>query len=189
MHQPRASDVFLEKTPAARALALQLLTRMDLLRLKVIARLHARGLPPEIDWSDLLQEAIARVLDGSRPKPEGVPVVAFLAGVMRSIKTDHWRRDRRKARQLPKLLVDMAADDRADAFNPEHSLTAVQQLALIHQLFADDRQAILVIAGMREGHTPEEICIRHNMSKTDYDSTRKRMRRVLIREGLRRPQP
>jgi len=189
MHQPRALDVILEKTPAARALALELVTRMDLLRLKVIARLHARGLPAEIDWSDLLQEAIARVLDGSRPKPEGVPVVAFLAGVMRSIKTDHWRRARRKARQLPKLLVDLDTDEHADAFNPEHSLTAIQQLALIHQLFADDRQAIQVIAGLREGDTPEEICIRHNMSKTDYDSTRKRMRRVLIREGLRRPQP
>ena len=83
----------------------------------------------------------------------------------------------------------MDTDEQADAFNPEHSLTAIQQLALIHQLFADDRQAIQVIAGLREGHTPEEICIRHNMSKTDYDSTRKRMRRVLIREGLRRPQP
>src|SRR5438552_10480176 len=115
MRQPRALDVCLEKTPAARALALQLVTRMDLLRLKVIARLHARGLPPEIDWSDLLQEAISRVLDGSRPKPEGVPVVAFLAGVMRSIKTDHWRRARRKARQLPKLLVDMDADAGTEA--------------------------------------------------------------------------
>jgi hypothetical protein len=101
MHQLRALDIFLEETPAARALALELVTRMELLRLKVIARLHARGLPPEVDWSDLLQEAISRVLDGSRPKPG----------------------------------------------------------------------------------------IRNNMSKTDYDSTRKRMRRALIREGLRRPQP
>jgi hypothetical protein len=61
MRQPLALDVFLEKTSAARALALELVTRMDLLRLKVIARLHARGLPPEIDWSDLLQEASKRM--------------------------------------------------------------------------------------------------------------------------------
>jgi len=103
MHQPRVLDVVLEKTPAARALALALVTEIDLLRLKVIARLHARGLPPEFDWTDLLQEAFARVLDGSRPPPEGVPKVAFLAGVMRSIKAEYWKRAQRQARQLPKF--------------------------------------------------------------------------------------
>jgi hypothetical protein len=36
---------------------------MDLMRLKAVARLYARGLPPEVGWSDLLQEAFARVLD------------------------------------------------------------------------------------------------------------------------------
>jgi DNA-directed RNA polymerase specialized sigma24 family protein len=189
MRQPRALDVCLEKTPAARALALDLVTGMDLLRLKVLARLHARGLPPEIDWSDLLQEAISRVLDGSRPKPQGVPIVAFLSGVMRSIKAEHWRRARRKARQLPKLLVDMDPDAGTEAFNPERRLTAIQQLAAINQLFADDRQARQVIGGLHEGHTPEEICARHDMTKTDYNSTRKRMRRILLREGLRGPQP
>jgi len=187
MRQPRVFDVFLEKTPAAQALALEIVTAMDLLRLKVIARLHARGLPPEIDWCDLLQEAISRVLDGSRPKPEGVPVVAFLAGVMRSIKTEHWRRARRKARQLPKLQVDMDAE--AEVYTPERTTIAIQQLARITALFADDRQVRQVIAGLHQGHTPEEICAQHNMSKTDYDSTRKRMRRILLREGLRRPQP
>jgi DNA-directed RNA polymerase specialized sigma24 family protein len=187
MRQPRAFDVFLEKTPAAQALALEIVTGMDLLRLKVIARLHARGLPPEIDWSDLLQEAISRVLDGSRPQPEGVPVVAFLAGVMRSIKAEHWRRARRKARQLPKLLVDIDAD--AEASSPERSFNAIQQLAHILALFADDRQARQVIFGLHQGHTPEEICVQHDMTKTNYDSTRKRMRRILLREGLRRPQP
>jgi hypothetical protein len=45
--------------PAARALAVKLVTETDLLRLEVIARVHARGLPPEIDWSDLLQELAA----------------------------------------------------------------------------------------------------------------------------------
>jgi hypothetical protein len=59
------------KTPAAQALALKLVTGMDLLRLKAVARLHARGLPPEVGWSDLLQEAFARVLDGTRKRPEG----------------------------------------------------------------------------------------------------------------------
>jgi len=125
-----ACDVRIETTPAAKALALKLVTEMDLLRLKVIARFHARGLPPQVGWSDLLQEAFARVLDGSRRRPEDVPLVAFLAGVMRSIKTEHWRRARREATQLPKLgdeVYDPAPD-------PERSLIAIQELALIEQL-------------------------------------------------------
>lgn len=43
----------LQQTPAARALALDLVSRMDLLRLKAVARLYARGLPPEVGWAGL----------------------------------------------------------------------------------------------------------------------------------------
>ena len=46
--------------PAETALALKLITRMDFLRLKAIARLYARGLPPDVTWDDLLQEANVR---------------------------------------------------------------------------------------------------------------------------------
>src|SRR6185312_11601971 len=87
------------RTPARAALDAKLVTVADLLRLKVIARLYARGLPAHIGWTDLLQEAFTRVLDGSRRLPEGVPMVAFLAGVMRSIKEQYWRQARREARQ------------------------------------------------------------------------------------------
>jgi DNA-directed RNA polymerase specialized sigma24 family protein len=194
MHRPKMSDVQVESTPATRALALKLVTEADLLRLKVIARLHARGLPPPIGWGDLLQEAFARMLDGSRRRPDDVPLVAFLAGVMRSIKAEHWRRARREATQLPKLLADLAADSQGDevcdrAPDPERSLVAMQELALIDQLFADDARALQVILGLAEGRSPDEICASYDMSKTDYDSTRKRIRRILLREGLRLPQP
>ena len=65
----------------------------------------------------------------------------------------------------------------------------MQELALIEQLFADDARALQVILGLAEGRSPEEICANYAISKTDYDSTRKRIRRVLLREGLRLPQP
>src|SRR6185312_7781925 len=78
--------------PAQTALALELVTRMDLLRLKSIARVYARGLPPEVAWEDMLQEALTRVLVGSRQKPEDVPMVAFVAGILRSLRADYWRR-------------------------------------------------------------------------------------------------
>jgi DNA-directed RNA polymerase specialized sigma24 family protein len=195
MQLPYVFDGLCEKTPAAQALALKLVTEGDLLRLKVIARLHARGLPPEIGWTDLLQEAFARVLEGSRRRPEGLAMVPFLAGVMRSIKAELWRRARREARQLPKLLAELEGTDVPGGElltagpNPERSLIAMQELAALDRLFADDPRAQCVLAGLAEGQSPEEICAENSISKTDYESTRKRMRRVLLREGLRSPQP
>lgn len=179
------------KTPAAHALALKLVTPMDLLRLKSIARLHARGLPPEAGWTDLLQEAFARVLDGSRKSPEGVPMVAFLAGVMRSIRAEYFRRARRAAARLPQMLaqLDLTGDPDSEAGDatpdPERSLSTMQELAEIERLFSDDPRAQQIIEGLFEGWSPEQIRARFDMSKTEYDSTRRRMRRALLREGLR----
>lgn len=47
--------------PSDTALSLNLVSEMDLLRLKAVA-LHVRGLPPDISWEDLLQEAFTRDL-------------------------------------------------------------------------------------------------------------------------------
>lgn len=181
----------LPPTPAAQALALNLVTAMDLLRLKSVARLHARGLPPEIAWSDLLQEAFARVLDGSRRCPDGLPMVTFLAGVMRSIRAAHYRRARKRAARLPQILAELNLGDNPQseagdpAPDPERSLMAMQLLAEIYRLFAEDPRALRIIEGLFEGLSPEQIRASCDMSKTDYDSTRKRMRRALLKEGLR----
>lgn len=179
------------KTPAAQALARNLVTAMDLLRLKSVARLYARGLPPEIGWSDLLQEAFTRVLDGSRTCPEGLPMVPFLAGVMRSIRTEHYRRARRHLAHLPQIRVeldpggDLAPGEADRAADLERSLMAMDLLTEIYRLFADDPRSLQIIEGLFEGLSPEQIRAKYDMSKTDYDSTRKRMRRTLLREGLR----
>jgi DNA-directed RNA polymerase specialized sigma24 family protein len=179
-----------EPPPAERALALRLVTDCDLLRLKVIARLHGRSLPPDVSWADLLQEALARVLDGSRTIPVGVPTVAFLAGVMRSIKAEYWRRRRRATQQQPVLATEyqLVAAETAEACDPqpdpERWLIAAQQLQAIGMLFANDPVALQIIAGLGDGLTAEEIRRTLSMSKTEYDSARKRMRRAVIRAGL-----
>ncbi len=176
--------------PAERALALKLVTDCDLLRLKVIARLHGRSLPPDVSWADLLQEAFARVLDGSRAIPAGVPPVAFLAGVMRSIKAEYWRRRRRATEQQPVLATEyqLVAAETTEACDPqpdpERWLIAAQELQAIGLLFAHDPVALQIIAGLGDGHTAEEIRRTLGMSKTEYDSARKRMRRAVIRAGL-----
>ena len=165
---------------------LERVSKTDLLRLKVIARLHARGLPAGIGWTDLLHEAIVRVLDGSRKPPSGLSMVAFLAGVMRSIKAEHWRRLRRDARTF---VAGGAGEERDPAPDPERSLAASEALAALDRMFADDPLALQVIEGLGEGLSAEEIRKAYAMSQTDYDSTRKRMRRALLRDGLawRRP--
>jgi DNA-directed RNA polymerase specialized sigma24 family protein len=176
--------------PAESALALRLITETELLRLKTIAKLHARGLPPDVGWDDLLQEALTRVLVGARVPPENVPIVAFLAGIMRSLKSEHWRRATNRSGRLQTLRIDQASDAARDvelrdpAPTPERSLSARQELTAIKQLFADDSVALKIIAGLADDLSAEQIRCAHRISRTDYDSARKRMRRTLLREGL-----
>lgn len=169
------------ETPAEQAVAEGLVSAMDLLRLKAIARLHAWGLPADMGWADLLQEALLRLLQGSRKPPPGVATVTFVAGIMRSIKDEQWRRQRRAAPVALDSVAETAGDPAPD---PERCLAARQELAAIYQLFADDPAALQILHGLGAGLTPEEIRARHALAKTEYDSTRKRMRRALLRKHL-----
>jgi RNA polymerase sigma-70 factor (ECF subfamily) len=176
--------------PAQTAIALELVGEIDLLRLKTIARWHARGLPPDVTWEDLLQEAITRVLVGSRRMPEGVTMVAFIAGIMRSLRTEHWRRVLRESSSDQSLRLDHEGDDSRSlalpdpAPGPERALSARQALNAIERLFADDPIVLKIIAGLGEGLTAEQIRASAKLSRTDYNSARRRIRRTLLREGL-----
>ena len=96
----RGSQQLVDWKPRAKAVpqdvrtALATMPAEDLVRLRAIARLRARSLPAGMSWSDLLHEAVLRALAGTRPWPPGVPLVAFLAGVMRSLCDEQWRRQR-----------------------------------------------------------------------------------------------
>ena len=132
----------------------------------------------------MLNEAIVRVLDGSRPWPPGVPLLAFLSGVMRSICDDHWRRLRREALTRRGDVADLAATAEEPSPDPERTLAAAQALGEIDRLFAGDRPVLQIIAGLSEGLTAREICRVYEMTERDYDTARKRMRRALLRCGL-----
>ena len=175
--------VAVEPTAADAARALHALSDADLVRLKALARLWSRGLPAGLGWADVLNEAIVRVLDGSRPWPPSVPLLAFLSGVMRSICDDHWRRLRREALTRRGDVADLAATAE-DTPGPERTLAAAQALGEIDRLFAGDPQVLKIIAGMAEGLTASETCRLYEMTEQDYDTARKRMRRALLRRGL-----
>ena len=178
---PRLSDDR-SIAPTQAALALNLVSAMDLLRLKSIARLYARGLPPAVAWDDLLQEAITRVLTAARVKPKDISMVAFLGGIMRSLRADFFRRARNGLKGEHSPWVDHEVlDPTAD---PERALIATETLERVRLLFAEDALALCIIEGLAEGLEPEQVRARHGITRTDYDSARKRMRRCLLREGL-----
>jgi len=157
--------------------ALAALSEEDLLRLRAIARLRARSLPSDMSWSDLLHEAVLRALTGARPWPPGVPLLAFLAGVMRSLCDEQWRRHRRQD-HLP------APHDSGGAHDPERTCAAAEALAAIQRLFASDEAALKVITGLISGMGAEDIRRHYNLTAVKYDTTRRRIRRTLLRHGL-----
>ena len=163
------------------ARAIQSLSDADLVRLKALARLWARGLPRGLSWSDILHEAIARALDGSRKWPAGVSFLAFLSGVMRSICADTWRREQLDADFAALCATGDGTDSAAD---PERLLSAAQSLATIYQMFVGDHSALKIIAGLADGLTATRIRETYAMSEREYDTTRKRMRRTLLRCGF-----
>ena len=157
--------------------ALAALSEEDLLRLRAIARLRARSLPDGMSWSDLLHEAVLRALTGARPWPLGVPLLAFLAGVMRSLCDEQWRRQRRQD-YLP------APHDSGGSDDPERACAAAEALAAIQRLFASDGAALKVIHGLISGMAAEEIRRHYDLTAVEYDTTRRRIRRTLLRHGL-----
>jgi RNA polymerase sigma-70 factor (ECF subfamily) len=173
--------VTVDHTTVDVARAIRTLSDTDLVRLKALARLWSRGLPGGLGWVDVLNEAIVRVLDGSRAWPPGVPLLAFLSGVMRSICLDHWRHARR---ELSGDDLDVLAQDAEEVPDPERTLAAAQALAEVNRLFANDLHAQKIIAGLAEGLSAHEIRRLYGLSELEYDTARKRMRRALLRCGL-----
>ena len=184
LEQPGVLDA--ASSAAAVSRALVALSSIDLLRLRALARLRARALPHGIDWSDLLNEALARALDGSRQWPQGVPLLVFLAGVMRSICDDVWRRRRREAELIAfGTNADTDCQDVASpAANQERVLAACEAVAAIYRLFAGDLVALRIISGLANGQSPEDIRVLHGLSPVEYQSARRRMRRALLRAEL-----
>ena len=159
----------------------------DLLRLKAIARLRVRGLPG-LEWADLLNESVLRLLDGSRRRPEGVALLAVLAMTMRSIADEYWRVVRRERPILvaPDRIALAQADDSPEA-NPERNTAAMQVLAGLDRLFARDAVVLNIMAGLAGGLSAAEIRSRYAITETDYASARRRMRRALLRSDTEAP--
>ena len=66
----------------------------------------------------------------------------------------------------------------------EATEATVKEAPAVAGPLAGDPMALGIIAGLAEGRSAAQIRTTMRITKTDYDSARKRMRRALLREGL-----
>lgn len=179
--------------PEEAVAALERLGVADQLRLRQTAQSRARGLWC-IEWEDLLQESLTRIMEGTRRWPRKVPIITFVAGVMRSIASEHWEQHGRiaeagvvvEADAQPPGQYDIVSVMEAATSNdpgPDMELEAKRELETIEQLFGRDEDALAVVMAKQEGYTRTEILKDFGMTPTQYASTLTRIRRKLLQYG------
>jgi len=164
-------DVAQHHPPEEARQALASLQDADKSALMKVAKIYARTRQTRYDHDDLLHEAIARTLEGSRKWPIGVPFVAFICGVMRGIAWD-WRN------------TAVAAEVEELAAGGEGSVSAGIDAKKLIALFADDPIAQQLVIGMMEGARGEELWESTGIKKVDYESKRKKIRRRIEKSWL-----
>ncbi|MCI0562397.1 MAG: sigma-70 family RNA polymerase sigma factor [Nitrososphaera sp.] len=160
--------------------ALQALSDADNLRLGKIARRYALGCPMDAD--DLLSETTVAALDGNRKCPRDVPLIAFLAGGMKSIAYNEKRKVGNECRAVP-------IDDNPDndpvlllpdgGLSPEEEAMAKSEANAVFELFKGDDDVTMLLMGLYDDYAPDEICGINHWDRITYNSIRKRLRRGL----------
>ena len=166
-----------ESSTEAVARALATLTPSDLVRLKRLAQLRARLLPGA-EWDELLNEALLRALDGSRRWPEGVPLLTFIAGIMRSLVDGRVDQRRRLVEHA------LAGRELPPAAPADMQLHARQCLAAIAQFFAADKDVLTLIAALARQYLGGADGAAPRLSKKRREAARKRLARAILRGQL-----
>lgn len=162
-------------------LELARLSSSDQLRLKRIAQLRALGIPA-LQWDDLLQEAITRLLSGARRCPNDVPIMACLIQTIRGIASDAREHEARMVEADGFRDEDgspMVESIPSSSPDPESNAVTRHALETIEGMFADDPDAISVLFALAHGWTPEETVGKRGMTLKRYQSAQKRIRRKL----------
>lgn len=166
--------------------ALQGLSEADLVNISKIARVRLNAARRH-DLEDFRQEAVARILSGSRRWPLHVPLPVFIVEVMRSIASDSNPHRNISVQQR----TNRAADDPTEPVNsplsniagtdssPEDQVMAAETLEEIEALFKDDANALMVVMGKADGLSPMEIQEVSGMSTLEYESACRQVRRKL----------
>jgi DNA-directed RNA polymerase specialized sigma24 family protein len=169
--------------------AIRALTDAEGLRLGKVARYRARalaGLGLGISGDDLLQDAIARTLNGDRRWRKTVTFEWHLTETMRSL-ANHARDELKGC-----AVVTATAEDQSgyldgiplrSCFPDGERVTATaEQLERINVRFADDDEVGLVVQGLALGMTGPEIQADLNISETQFETIMTRLRRGVDRK-------
>ena len=163
-------------------------TGSDLLRLRKVSRYYASRY--RIEAEDLLQEAIARALNGSRKCPTDVGITKFLAEIMRSIAHGESEKPENRVVILSLVSSEGRKGESLDPPNPfpsiEETVINEESAAILHDrilsLFEEGTPARDMVQGMMEDWSAEELREVMGLDKTAYASMRRLIRRRLNKE-------
>lgn len=164
--------------------ALEQLSATENVRLMKAAGFFVLG--TTMEPAELLGEAVARALDGTRSCHHNLGIVPFLIGAMKSIA---WA-DRDAYKALPRVTSLSVASAETAALqvstkkrNAEEELIAQEdyeeQRAALEKLFADDEPAFLVVTGDMDDMSADEIRAALAIDLKAYASIRRRIRRKI----------
>jgi RNA polymerase sigma-70 factor (ECF subfamily) len=175
------------RSPEEFAEAVRCLSPVEWGKLRRIAAAEALGGPTE--GEDILQEAFARVLEERRPWPGAVNLVAFLAGVVRSIASAEEEMVGRSAARRPIPLFDRSGAmvvDPPDGNPPADKRLMEEEAAKetrrkITDTFPGDYDAQILVEGILEGLEGEELRGLTDLNPTAFASKRRLIKRRLTK--------
>jgi DNA-directed RNA polymerase specialized sigma24 family protein len=155
----------------------------DIARLVVASKAFSRlcDLPAE----DLIQEAYARALDGSRTCGRETAIVGFLCGVMKSLASQENKARKNGFRPvvvlrkgepvLPEIVADIVSPEQAAV----SAIDDVETLAKIELLVVDDEQLQLLLEGIYDNMRGAELQDLLGIDEKGLATLRKKLRRGL----------
>jgi len=151
-------------------------------KLATFARMASRGTP--YDPEDLSQGAVLRWLQSEKPIEGAEETFKYLMGAIKSIRSNHVRREKTIARYEGKRAFETEDDEEAlveqGADPVEVTESSLFQDQLL-DLFRDDDEVLELLMEQMVDATPGEIRKKLNWDKTKYETVQKRKTRKVAK--------
>jgi len=161
------------------------LTPVEIVQLRQFARARLVFSDRELSEDELISEALARSLEGTRHWNRKLNIVQHLIGVMRSLAGDQRRTRQAKSEILAEDVgcsEEFIADETIEITDILDTETI---LSVIFRTFQDDGHSMIILKGLLEGEKRQETMSRSGLSEREYGAARKRITRrmVQMRDG------
>lgn len=133
-----------------------------------------------VEPQDLLQEAVAKTLQGVRGWSKDVSMLKHLAEVMRSDSShEAERRSKWPTRYFEAVPGD--SEEAEPAARPDTGVDDSDEFELVLRLFNKDNVALRLLRSKAHGYTASEIQRELGIGSVQYESTLKRIRRTIAK--------